>query len=139
MLGLGSVARKMFGTPNDRKIKSTRAVIDQINALEPEFEAMSDDALIRKTHELRDALNAGKTLDDILPEAFANCREAARRALGLRAFVAQRDVGAVDGGDHRARILRKGRNGGGQGQKGGERAEFQHRDGPFKQGRGASR
>lgn len=89
MLGLGSVARKMFGTPNDRKVKSTRAVIDQINALEPEFEAMSDDALIRKTHELRDELRAGKTLDDVLPQAFANCREGARRALGLRAFDVQ--------------------------------------------------
>ncbi|MFV0361349.1 preprotein translocase subunit SecA [Tropicimonas sp.] len=89
MLGIGTIARKVFGTPNDRKIKATRPVIDQINALEPEFEAMSDAALIEKTHELQTRARNGEDLDAMLPEAFANCREAAKRALGLRAFDVQ--------------------------------------------------
>jgi len=89
MLGIGSIAKKVFGTPNDRKIKATRPVVDRINALEPEFEALSDDALIEKTRAFKKRVADGESLDDILPEAFANCREAARRALGLRAFDTQ--------------------------------------------------
>ena len=89
MLGLGTIAKKVFGTTNDRKVKSTRHLVEKINALEPEFEALSDDGLRDKTAELRDRANAGEALDDLLPEAFANCREAARRALGLRAFDVQ--------------------------------------------------
>ncbi|TDL78177.1 preprotein translocase subunit SecA [Palleronia sediminis] len=89
MLGFGTVARKVFGTTNDRKIKATRPMIERINALEPEFEKLTDEGLVAKTQELREALAGGKTTDDILPEAFANCREAARRALGLRAFDVQ--------------------------------------------------
>ncbi|HAJ83404.1 MAG TPA: preprotein translocase subunit SecA, partial [Rhodobacteraceae bacterium] len=78
-----------FGTPNDRKIKATRPVVDQINALEAQFVALSDQGLIEKTNELRDRAKVGEPLDKILPEAFANCREAAKRALGLRAFDVQ--------------------------------------------------
>jgi preprotein translocase subunit SecA len=89
MLGLGTFAKKVFGTPNDRKIKETRPVVDQINALEAQFVALSDQGLIEKTNELRDRAKAGEPLDKILPEAFANCREAAKRALGLRAFDVQ--------------------------------------------------
>jgi len=89
MLGLGTIAKKVFGTPNDRKIKETRPVVDQINALEAQFVALSDQGLIEKTNELRDRAKAGEPLDKILPEAFANCREAAKRALGLRAFDVQ--------------------------------------------------
>jgi preprotein translocase subunit SecA len=89
MLGLGTIAKKVFGTPNDRKIKETRPVVDQINALEAQFVALSDQGLIEKTNELRDRAKAGEPLDRILPEAFANCREAAKRALGLRAFDVQ--------------------------------------------------
>jgi len=89
MLGFTSVARKIFGTPNDRKIKATRPTVERINALEPEFEALSDTDLIEKTAEFKQRLAEGATLDDLLPEAFANCREAARRALGLRAFDVQ--------------------------------------------------
>ena len=89
MLGLGSVARKVFGTPNDRKVKAVRPLVDKINALEAEFEPLSDDALIAKTTELKERVANGESLDDILPEAFANCREGARRALGLRAFDVQ--------------------------------------------------
>ena len=89
MLGIGTIAKKVFGTPNDRKIKATKPLIAQINALEPEFEKLSDDGLKEKTNELRQRALDGTSLDDLLPEAFANVREAARRALGLRAFDTQ--------------------------------------------------
>ncbi len=89
MLGIGTVAKKIFGTPNDRKVKATRPLVEQINALEPEFEALSDAEIIGKTEEFRKRAVEGESLDALLPEAFANCREAARRALGLRAFDVQ--------------------------------------------------
>ena len=89
MLGLGSIAKKVFGSSNDRKVKSVRAIVEQVNALEPEFEKLSDEGIIEKTAELRKRAQDGAKLDDLLPEAFANCREAARRALGLRAFDVQ--------------------------------------------------
>ncbi len=89
MLGLGTIAKKVFGTPNDRKVKATRPIIDKINALEPEFQALSDTEIVAKTAEFRNRAQNGESLDDLLPEAFANCREAARRALGLRAHDVQ--------------------------------------------------
>ena len=89
MLGINTVAKKIFGTANDRKVKATRPLVDKINALEPEFEALSDQGLIDRTADLKERVAGGESLDDILPEAFANCREAARRALGLRAFDVQ--------------------------------------------------
>ena len=89
MLGLGSLTRKVFGTPNDRKVKSVRPLVAQINALEPEFAALSDEGLKEKTKALAQRAQAGESLDALLPEAFANCREGARRALGLRAFDVQ--------------------------------------------------
>ena len=89
MLGIGKLAKKMFGTPNDRKIKATRPLIDKINALEPEFQKLTDDEIKAKTVELSERAKGGERLDDLLPEAFANCREAAHRALGLRAFDTQ--------------------------------------------------
>jgi preprotein translocase subunit SecA len=89
MLGLGTLAKKVFGTPNDRKVKSVRPLVDQINALEAEVKALSDDGIKAKTAALRARAEAGESLDRLLPEAFANCREAARRALGLRAFDVQ--------------------------------------------------
>src|SRR6056297_1225468 len=89
MLGIGTVAKKIFGTANDRKIKATRPLVAKINALEPEFEALSDAELIEKTAEFKARVQNGESIDAILPEAFANCREGARRALGLRAFDVQ--------------------------------------------------
>ena len=90
MLGLGTVARKIFGTPNDRMVKSVRPLVAKINALEPEFAALSDEGLIEKTAAFRQRVQeGGESLEALLPEAFANCREAARRALGLRAFDVQ--------------------------------------------------
>mmetsp|Transcript_22686 Transcript_22686/g.37283 ORF Transcript_22686/g.37283 Transcript_22686/m.37283 type:complete len:899 (+) Transcript_22686:171-2867(+) len=89
MLGFGTLTKKVFGTPNDRKIKAVRPLVDQINALEPEFEALSDDGLKDRTEALAKRAMGGEALDALLPEAFANCREAAKRALGLRAYDTQ--------------------------------------------------
>ncbi len=89
MLGLGTLARKVFGTPNDRMVKSVRPIVAKINALEPEFAALTDEQIIAKTAEFKERIAKGESLDDLLPEAFANCREAAKRALGLRAFDVQ--------------------------------------------------
>ncbi|PRX31184.1 preprotein translocase subunit SecA [Meinhardsimonia xiamenensis] len=89
MLGFGTLAKKVFGTPNDRKLKAARPIVEKINALEPEFEKLSDEGLKEKTAEFKARLEKGESLDDLLPEAFANCREAAKRALGLRAFDVQ--------------------------------------------------
>ncbi len=90
MLGLGTLARKVFGTPNDRTVKTARPLVAQINALEPEYAAQSDEGIIAKTAELKKRVQeGGESLEAVLVEAFANCREAARRALGLRAFDVQ--------------------------------------------------
>ncbi len=89
MLGLGNIAKKVFGTPNDRKVKATLPLIEKINALEPDFEQLSDEGIKQRTEELAKRAMGGEPLDDLLPEAFANCREGARRALGLRAFDVQ--------------------------------------------------
>ena len=89
MLGLGTIARKVFGTPNDRKVKATRPIVAKINALEPEFAALTDAQIKEKTAEFKARVAEGESLDALLPEAFANCREAAKRALGLRAFDTQ--------------------------------------------------
>ena len=89
MLGIGTLAKKVFGTHNDRKVKATRPLIEKINALEPEFETLDDAGLQAKTAELKERHAQGESLDDLLPEAFANVREGAKRALGLRAYDVQ--------------------------------------------------
>ena len=89
MLGLGKITKKVFGTRNDRKIKAVRPLVDKVNALEPEYSKLSDEAIKDKTEELATRALKGESLDDLLPEAFANCREGARRTLGLRAFDTQ--------------------------------------------------
>ena len=66
MLGLGTLAKKVFGTPNDRKVKATRPLIETINALEPEFEALSDEGLVAKTAELRARAISGEELNRLL-------------------------------------------------------------------------
>jgi preprotein translocase subunit SecA len=85
----GALARTLFGTHSDRILKNYRKRVDQINAFEPAIQALSDADLAAQTPKFRAALAAGKTLDDILPEAFATVREAARRRLGLRPFDVQ--------------------------------------------------
>ncbi len=90
-----SILAKIFGDPSERYIKSLQPVIDRINAFEPEFEKLSRDDLRAKTREFKDRLAQGETLDDILPEAFAAVREAAKRALGQRHFDVQLVGGIV--------------------------------------------
>ena len=89
MLGLGKIAKKVFGTPNDRRIREVQTIVDSINALEKDFSLLSDSEISSKTEEFKQRYGEGETLDKLLPEAFANCREAAKRALGLRAFDVQ--------------------------------------------------
>ena len=86
MLG---IAKKIFGTENDRTLKKLRPLVASINALEPQFEAMTDDALKLKTDEYKKRFQDGETLDDLLPEAFATVREAAKRTLGQRHYDVQ--------------------------------------------------
>src|SRR5258708_19860708 len=83
---IGALARKFFGSANDRRVKGYQSRVDAINALEPEVAALSDEALKARTAEFRKALTEGKTLDDILVPAFATVREAAKRTLGQRHF-----------------------------------------------------
>ena len=63
MLGIGTLAKKVFGTPNDRKIKATRPLVEKINALEPEFEKLSDEGLIEKTEEFRKRALDGESME----------------------------------------------------------------------------
>ncbi len=92
---IGALARKFFGSANDRRIKGYQARVDAINALEPEVAALSDEALKARTAEFRQQLADGKTLDDILVPAFATVREAAKRTLGQRHFDVQLIGGMV--------------------------------------------
>ncbi len=89
MLGLGKIAKKVFGTPNDRRIREVQAIVENINSLEKDFSLLSDSEITSKTKEFKQRYGEGETLDKLLPEAFANCREAAKRTLGLRAFDVQ--------------------------------------------------
>ena len=89
MLGLGKIAKKVFGTPNDRRLREAQTAVDSINSLEEKFSLLSDDEISAKTNEFKKRLEDGEAIDALLPEAFANCREAAKRALGLRAFDVQ--------------------------------------------------
>ena len=89
MFGLGSISKKLFGTPNDRNVKQVKPIVDKINALEPYYLTLTDIEIKEKTAELSAKVKSGMLLEDILPEAFANVREAAKRAIGLRAFDVQ--------------------------------------------------
>src|SRR4051794_40179399 len=88
-LMFAGLARKMFGSANERQIKAYRPRVDEINALEKELEALSDEALRARTAEFRQQLADGKTLDDVLAPAFATVREAAKRTIGQRHFDVQ--------------------------------------------------
>ncbi|MEO9613896.1 MAG: preprotein translocase subunit SecA [Nitratireductor sp.] len=95
MVSLGVLARKIFGSSNDRRIKGLRPRVEAINALEPDMEALSDEQLKAKTAEFREKVAAGTPIDDLLVPAFAVVREAAKRALGLRPFDVQLIGGMV--------------------------------------------
>ncbi len=86
---------KILGDPNEKELKRIQPVVDEINELEPGFVELSDAQLAEKTDELRQRYKDGESLDDLLPEAFANVREAARRTLGQRPFDVQLVGGVV--------------------------------------------
>jgi preprotein translocase subunit SecA len=86
---IGAVARKLFGSANERRIRSYQPQVAAINALEKEIEALGDDALKARTAEFKKQIAEGTSLDDILVPAFATCREAAKRTLGQRHFDVQ--------------------------------------------------
>lgn len=91
----GAIAKKLFGSANDRAVKGYSKTVQAINALEPEISALSDAALQAKTVEFKQRFEKGETLDDLLPEAFAVTREAARRVLGQRHYDVQLIGGMV--------------------------------------------
>lgn len=92
---LGKIARKLFGSANDRFVKKQYKIVNQINALEPNFVKLTDEQLQAKTTEFRNRLKNGETLDDILPEAFATVREASKRVMGQRHYDVQLIGGIV--------------------------------------------
>ena len=92
---LGAIVKSIFGSSNDRYVKSLDKIVQTINALEPQIEALTDEELAGQTDKFREQLAAGKTLNDILPEAFATVREASRRVLGMRHFDVQMIGGIV--------------------------------------------
>ena len=92
---LGSLAKAIFGSSNDRYVKSLDKIVRKIAAFEPQVQAMSDEELKAQTAKFRERLDQGQSLDDILPEAFATVREASIRTLGLRHFDVQMIGGIV--------------------------------------------
>jgi preprotein translocase subunit SecA len=92
---IGALARKFFGSANDRRVKGYQSRVDAINALEPEIAALSDEALKARTGQFKQLLADGKTLDDLLVPAFATVREASKRTLGQRHFDVQLIGGMV--------------------------------------------
>src|SRR5215813_8413044 len=86
---IGALARKLFGSSNERRVKAYMPRVEQINALEKELEGLSDEGLRARTEAFKKQLADGASLDDILVPAFATCREAAKRTLGQRHFDVQ--------------------------------------------------
>ena len=92
---LGGIAKAIFGSSNDRYVKSLRGIVAKIAAHETTIAALDDEALANQTALFRERLDQGATLDDLLPEAFATVREAARRVLGQRHYDVQMVGGIV--------------------------------------------
>ena len=92
---IGAIVKRVFGTANDRYVKSLRSLVAKVNELEQSFEALSDEEIRGLTQKFRERLNDGETLDQLMPEAFAAVREAAKRTLGQRHFDVQLMGGAV--------------------------------------------
>ena len=92
---LQSIAQRFFGSANDREVKRLQGIVAQINALEPDVEKLSDDQLRARTDEFREKYKDGADLDDLLPDAFATVREAAKRTLGQRHYDVQMLGGMV--------------------------------------------
>lgn len=95
MVSFGGIARKIFGSSNDRRVKGFGPRVQEINALEPELKALSDEALRGRTAEFKAQIAQGRSLDDLLVPAFATAREGARRVLGMRPFDVQLIGGMV--------------------------------------------
>ena len=92
---LASILAKILGTQNERELRRLRPIVEKINSFEPTISKLSDEDLALKTNEFREQLAQGKTLDDILPEAFAVVREASKRKLGQRHYDVQLMGGIV--------------------------------------------
>ena len=92
---LNFFTKKIFGSSNDRLLKQIYPYVDSTNNLEKKFSTLKDDDLLKKTQELKDRFLKGEKLDDLLPEAFANVREAAKRSLGQRHYDVQIMGGVV--------------------------------------------
>lgn len=92
---ISTLLTKIIGSRNDRTLKALRKIVKQINAMEPQFEALSDSELQAKTAEYRQRLEQGETLDQLLPEAFATVREASKRVFSMRHFDVQLIGGMV--------------------------------------------
>ena len=92
---IGSVARKLFGSRNDRVVKGYAKVVKQVNALEDEYSKLTDEALQAKTVAFRERLEKGETLDSLIPEAFATVREGGKRVMGMRHYDVQMIGGMV--------------------------------------------
>ena len=86
---LKKIGNKIFGTQDEREIKKMTRLVERINALEPEFQALSDEQLQNKTAEFKERIKNGETLDDLLVEAFATVREASVRLTGKRHYDVQ--------------------------------------------------
>jgi len=92
---IGTLIKKIVGSKNERELKRIRPMIQRINALEPQVRPLTDDQLRAKTSELKERIDRGESLEEILPEAFAVVREAARRTLGERHYDVQLIGGIV--------------------------------------------
>ena len=92
---LNFLSKKIFGSSNDRVIKKIIPIVDKVNELEKNYEKLTDDQILNKTEELRQQVKNGKPLDDIIPDAFSNVREAAKRSLGQRHYDVQIIGGVV--------------------------------------------
>ena len=91
----GALAKSIFGSSNERYVKSLGKIVERIASFESSIEVLSDDDLVAQTVRFRERLAAGETLDDLLPEAFATVREASKRVLGMRHFDVQMVGGIV--------------------------------------------
>src|SRR5688500_1801926 len=85
----GGIAKAIFGSSNDRYVRSLGKIVDRINSYEPTIEAMTDEELRKPTNIYRSRLDEGETIDELLPESFATVREAAKRTLGQRHYDVQ--------------------------------------------------
>ncbi|RUO23534.1 preprotein translocase subunit SecA [Aliidiomarina iranensis] len=104
---LGSLFKRIFGSRNDRVIRGTRKQVERINAMEAEYEALSEEALRGKTAEFKERLEKGESLESLLPEAFAVAREASKRTLEMRPFDVQL-IGGIILNEHRIAEMRTG-------------------------------